>query len=659
MKKVVSTFCLLLVLAPGEPAGAFIEAMYPFKQVLEQSTHILVGRVEKVDPNGKRIVATIERAIKGQAEFKQVQMNVGTGIAGHPEYLISRAAVGGPVLIFYQRSGNSIACEVHHSDTWFQLYCQDNPADRANVWWTMSHIEIKLGRTFNGSTAELIKLTEDILSGKAQPPAPDDKVPPLDVTAPRVTLSAGGKAGGFQNQAVFRYAGGEVGGVAWTDVNGDGLPDVYCCRQAGNVLLVNQKTGMEDQTTRVGLFGTSRAGVWADYDGDGRSDLLTGNFQLFTNVGGRFREDSKLIPAPPQRAPETAGWIDYDGDGLPDVLVFNGPYGAALFRNTGQAPNRFVDVSAQAGFGPAGAKVAGGSFATFFDYDGDGLTDVLYNVDKGLLLHNEGDGRFRVDASTGIELPGPPAYRRGVAVGDFDNDGDLDLFVPAQTSPRLYRNNNDGAFTDVTATAGDLAKLTDPSVSAAWGDVNNDGLPDLFVCCTQGGSRLYIGNGRGQFSDISEAAGVKALAPAMAASFADVNGDGMIDLAVNLGDRVVLAVNAIPCPPKRGSATVVLAVKRGATGAVVRAFDLKHRLLGRREINGAEGFGGQSPPVAHFGLPRAPAAISVCLSDGRSAGKFVEIKSKPVAVVFKDEDFQPGRPTPQPTTMPTTAPAKK
>ena len=167
------------------------------------------------------------------------------------------------------------------------------------------------------------------------------------------------------------------------------------------------------------------------------------------------------------RNPEGAGWIDYDADGLPDVLITNGEGGIRLYRNTGKNPAAFRDVSDRAGLGPKGLGVGNGDFVVFFDYDGDGYTDFLYNLGEGVLAHNRGDGTFRAAERSGIRLPGGSDQKRGIAPADFDDDGDLDLFVPGPGKPCLYRNNNDGTFADVLDASGDLAKVADPSFAAA------------------------------------------------------------------------------------------------------------------------------------------------------------------------------------------------
>jgi hypothetical protein len=731
-------------------------------------------------------------------EFRRVQMNIGVGPRDHAKYLLARLRAGAPFILYYQRKGRNIASCIHAGDTWFQLFATDQ-RDRGKVWWRMTHLEIYMGRTFNGSTRDLARLTADVLAGRVRSPKPDPRVPKLNLKsavaaappriedgkdgleavqgwyaddswarpakvttrtstdrgrvmkircdgradkklaitilhhvdlsratqftldvdnatdrpltiavafgfapqwpmyeAPGVVVPPRAKAapvsfplterhfkceasnwkhdqplpnngrvdkimllvegmpesgsiafdrirgarGGFGRQLQFPHRGGEARGISWADINGDERLDVLLCCGAGNVLMVNQGGAFRDVMPHLGPKAGSRAAAWADYNGDDHPDLVTSNFGLFTNVGGSFRDDSHHVPMHGERNPEGAGWIDYNGDGLPDILITNGAGGIRLYQNTGKGPSWFRDVSEKAGLGTRGLGRGNGDFVVFADYDGDGYTDFLYNLGRGVLAHNEGDGTFKLDRGSGIDLPGGSDYKRGVSFADFDNDGDLDLFVPANGKARLYRNNNDGTFTDVIGAAGDLANATEPSFAAAWGDVNNDGFLDLFVCHTRGPGRLYLGDGKGKFKDVSVPAGVDKLTPAFGASFADVDGDGDLDLMVNLERRAVLAINDMDRAPNCGSLTVRVQARKGLVGAVVRVLDLRGRPLGLRELNGAESCGGQACPVAHFGLPVGKCRVSVCLSDGRVAQKTMSIGPRGAKLTLSEKEFK-------------------
>jgi hypothetical protein len=203
-------------------------------------------------------------------------------------------------------------------------------------------------------------------------------------------------------------------------------------------------------------------------------------------------------------------WIDYDNDGFPDLYFVNGAPGAAnaLYRNN--RDGTFSDVTSQAG--------------------------VAAVADKA-------------------------AYKTGVAVGDFDNDGYLDLYVTAFGSNILYKNNGNGTFTDVTAAAGVAGGPTEWSTSAGFFDFDRDGDLDLYVvnyldyrlndnpyCGTRKegyrmycnptifdgmADRLFRNNGDGTFTDVSRQAGIANPAgKGLGVTFCDFDRDGYVDIYV-------------------------------------------------------------------------------------------------------------------------------
>lgn len=256
------------------------------------------------------------------------------------------------------------------------------------------------------------------------------------------------------------------------------------------------------------------------------------------------------------RGPNMAGGSvldDFTGDGLPDVFTtsFDPDLGASLFVNRGDGT--FEDRS-----GPAGLK--GQTLAlncAQADYDNDGRLDVVLlrggweNAARMSLLHNLGDGRFEdVTVAAGL---GEPIASHSAAWGDFDNDGRLDLYVCgefADTSRaglfagdgalilkdprnhgRLYRNNGNGTFTDIAERAG--VRNDRYAKGAAWGDFDGDGDADLYVSNLGQENRLYRNNGDGTFVDVAHDLGVAGPVASFSCGFLDFDNDGRLDLFVS------------------------------------------------------------------------------------------------------------------------------
>jgi hypothetical protein len=275
----------------------------------------------------------------------------------------------------------------------------------------------------------------------------------------------------------------------------------------------------------------------ADYDNDGDIDLYIGSYDpstasykhyLFNNENGRFKNVSDEAGLKHTGKESSASFADYDNDGFLDLYIVKED-GDILYRNTGNGI--FENVTDKA---LAGSKI-GGNKALFFDMDHDGDLD-LYETrsNSNLMFRNNGDGTFQEQAEK-MGLACQNANSREAAFGDFDDDGDIDLFVANENaSNKLFSNQRQGTFKDITSESGLNSNGSSGAVAVA--DYNNDGFPDIFVGSVKGGKhQLYLNKGNGSFEEVKNS--VEMFSDMLKvkvydARFFDFDNDGFQDLII-------------------------------------------------------------------------------------------------------------------------------
>ena len=241
-------------------------------------------------------------------------------------------------------------------------------------------------------------------------------------------------------------------------------------------------------------------------------------------------------------------WLDYDRDGDWDLYLVNCQGDAsitnALFENLGAGKLTRVNN--------CGAEDDGeGMAVSSADYNNDGYPDLLVsNYGDYKLFRNNGDKTFSNVSATAFPEGIKDMWYGGSAWGDYDNDGNLDLYItgyvdfsrrPKFTSLRfpmdfgglpntLYRNNGDGTFSNVTASTGVLSDASRKSMQALFNDFNEDRLPDLFVTNDTDANGFYLNRGDGTFKPFSGPSGLSTTDGSMGVALGDFNKDGLTDL---------------------------------------------------------------------------------------------------------------------------------
>lgn len=441
--------------------------------------------------------------------------------------------------------------------------------------------------------------------------------------------------------ATFTDTGFDISGgvAAWGDYNNDGWVD----------LCADGHVYRNDRGTLVRVKSLSGNSIWGDYDNDGYLDLFSfGSKRLYRNLigdgdsaGELFENVSHLLPSFPMSSTLGATWGDFNGDSFLDLYVGG-------YEGGGYQPDVILINNEAQGFTTAwqqSGDIDPARGITAADFDDDGDIDVYvsnYRLEPNLLWRNDGTGNFtNVAASTHSTArnsdPGwHGGHSIGAAWGDFNSDGLIDLFAGNfahddgrgdQPESRFLRNRGSGddyRFDDL----GQRGVFYQESyASPAAGDYDNDGNLDLFFTTVYGtasfGVRnypaLFRNDGSWNFSNVAGAAGIGSLPPSYQAAWADFDNDGDLDLAsagnvyrnnenTETGNNW-LKIRLVGAPGL---------INTSAIGAVVRAQVGSKTIT--RQVEGGTGQGNQNDLTLHFGLGthHSPITVNVTWPDGQT-----------------------------------------
>lgn len=491
--------------------------------------------------------------------------------------------------------------------------------------------------------------------------------------------------------------GSKGDGILWMDLNNDGKLDIVVNRSNDIRILFWSETpspGYDDVTAQnapallapIGS-GQARSIVAVDFNQDGYVDLARNTHyrvEIFLNngfsddgdatndyffgfrdggtaypsfvyrrgsggLGGACGSDTFLDPPgarcvamPASFNTEGLAWIDDNNDGYWDLFVDN--HGAnMLFRNpgddTGNTVFSVIDLSATGNgiFVPDSGDGPSGDFATASDVNADGFIDLFLRKQESTgnpgidVWINQGDGTYNPNSS--VAFSADNGNKGGNVLCDFDNDGDLDMFVSdggseqtgtaGHTTNQLYLWNSTTSQFVATANSAISNNTAQPSGpgsgvdGAECGDVDNDGDVDLYLS-RDGADRLYLNtlNNNGQLTFVQTNGGITSNGNGEAVVMADFDEDGDLDILVNeatvrlwendlnsdcnggsnptANSYIHVTIGYLgPCPNKD---------LRYAHGTVVTIRDRNGKIVGTRHINTGKGHGSQQVPKLHFGL---------------------------------------------------------
>ena len=474
-------------------------------------------------------------------------------------------------------------------------------------------------------------------------------------------------------------------GPTFVDYDNDGDIDIYVPTEAhlegqGNRLFENDGTAtFTDVASARGVDngrGLARGASWGDIDNDGDMDVAVHNMPsnnqatqtepltVYRNVlveTGKPNFENITVDAGFLRTgnveDEQAGgvsdtgaglaWGDYDNDGLIDLYVKNPDYTVAniLFHNNGDGT--FADVTAASGTGTTDLvmKANAQGSPNWTDFDQDGLIDLLVTNEgeRNIVFLNRGDGTFE-DITKNRQPPRGlaflnPGNAHGACVGDIDNDGDMDFFLPtADQANRLvvsrFAQGGQVRFKDITKTAGvgDFGGAR----GCAMADFDNDGF--LYIYVNNGGesnvlvndvlglpvfvqfyiawepaaNNLYRNNGDSTFTDVTTGSGAEGIGIGSGVGAADVNDDGYPDLFVtnrtyytmgkrsNIAQKNELLINA--GGTNNWVRVALVGAKSNRSGYGARVKIVAGDLVQYREHTSAYGYNSAGDPRLLFGL---------------------------------------------------------
>jgi len=578
MTRVFPVLFAVFVFCAQESSGLINPKFTPV-HLVKQSDVILQLKIKPDPPEGK-IVFTVENVLKGKEESKVVEVDLtASALPDHAKLAgdVAHRSQDKLSLMFVESwsdkpgedseggeqaagPGQMRKAFLHIDGYWFVL------EDDKGVWRVVKE-SAELVATWNGGTDMLLRLTKCIMDD------PDGAVVPVKTgTCWAHVLRAGEVAG-------------KVAAAVPVDLKRTGVPLLFVASSESDRLFDCTGEATDDVTAKFKLHSKSTAFAWSDFNSDGRLDLASWDGKSLTlylqgadgtyaaSAGAKELTECMALTPLDIGTPPKPGLLVTTSE--TPLLLVPGPDALGIRAAQGDAPGKTL--------GKAGPCLVA-------DFDGDSLPDIVQPFTRGSLFYKgTGAGVFKEPVACQVALGEDPAR---ASIGDWNNDGLLDIFCTAKDQSRLWENLGEGRFADRTKLTGEMSYMgARRSVGIGCvADINNDGWQDLVILHDEGYPQVFFNRGFRSFglSISMDFERLTTLLPEasegqLAGCVADFTGDGAQDLATVLKDGKCVVVARMPTGADL-CARVVVSPKARYSGPVRAWATADNRMLGAWNI---------------------------------------------------------------------------
>jgi len=414
--------------------------------------------------------------------------------------------------------------------------------------------------------------------------------------------------------------------MAVVDLNNDNLDDVLRFSNASGLRIEFQQSNGTFEKINVGNVGTVWGVTIADVDENGFNDIITGGAYnglkiVLANNDGTAYTISTL--GGPNIFLQNANFADINNDGAIDFFGCHDDGVSSPYKNNGSGSLTYdLDLINAESTIPSDNSGNYGSIWMDYDNDGDldmylskcrlGVTDPLDGRRVNLLFQNDGSNNYTDVAEASGLRPLEQSWSTGFE--DIDNDGDLDaVMINHPNLSKIYENNGDGTFTNITASSGIAAELQDVGfgIQVAMEDFNNDTYVDILMTTKDGNHHLFLNDGDKTFTPVSSPFPTTAGTTIQSAAVGDLNNDGFIDVLAGYANNYnnpssisdQLFIN--DGNSNNWSKIILEGVETNSNGIGARVEIYGTWGMQIREVRAGESYGTQNSLASHFGLGSA------------------------------------------------------